>query len=66
MRLARADGRLGPDVRRAAHDCLDAAAPRRCTDHPSGGAATAIVDWSPSNVLRAVRDHRERGGRVVR
>ncbi|HEV8396095.1 MAG TPA: TIGR03435 family protein [Vicinamibacterales bacterium] len=27
MRLARADGRLGPDVRRAADDCLDAAAP---------------------------------------
>lgn len=27
MRVARADGRLGPDMRRAADDCLDAVAP---------------------------------------
>ena len=36
LRLARADGRMGPDVRRAPDDCLAAIAP--------GGVPTILTD----------------------
>ena len=52
LRLARADGRTGPDLRRAADDC-DRQAPPRTTPPSSTGSAPTTWGWCTSMTIFA-------------
>ena len=52
LRLARTDGRLGPDLRRAADDCLEKP-PQMTTPKSSTGAAPTTWGWCTSMTIFA-------------
>jgi uncharacterized protein (TIGR03435 family) len=48
LRLARSDGRMGPDVRRAADDCLGAAAGGAPTNGSAGPPLKSSIGADPT------------------